>query len=136
MISEQEAREAAARLNSDGDDRFASLTSTDYRESATRDDDIEVTAAFVLQELSRRDAEKAEREKPIDAEWCLANGATCDEWNSRFPMYEWLIGSQSVRWNPRRGVFMWCGGTSFVFDTITTRGQLLDLLRALRVGEE
>ena len=56
-ITEQQAREAALLFHS------KNTLSNKYDAAAN------VLAQFVLQELSRRDAERAEREKPITAEW-------------------------------------------------------------------
>lgn len=130
MNTEQEAREAASRVKSDGDDRFAS--SADYRESAMRDDDIEVVAAWVLAELSRREADQAERAKPIDAAWCLANGA---RQINKSGEVMWAFNAVNMFWQAEYGVSL--DGDSYeriYLHEITTRGQLLDLIAALKGG--
>lgn len=53
MISEQEAREAAARLKNGGGDAFACWE--DYQESSQKDEDVEVAANWICQELARRE---------------------------------------------------------------------------------
>lgn len=122
MISEQEAREAAARLKNGGGDAFACWE--DYQESSQKDEDVEVAANWICQELARREAERVERAKPIDAEWCLVNGACDCGSHMRFLVNElhllWHKASEITRLN----------GTNL--GAIKTCGQLLDLLAALK----
>ena len=131
MISEQEAREAAARLKNGGGDAFACWE--DYQESSQKDEDVEVAANWICQELARRESERVERAKPIDAEWCVANGAVnVDGCN----MFRWMLKVVRVDWDEHNGTTI--DGTDFnwVFlPSIKTRGQLLDLLAALRGTE-
>ena len=127
MISEQEAREAAARLKNGGGDAFACWE--DYQESSQKDEDVEVAANWICQELARREAERIERAKPIDAEWCSANGSAFDLGWMRFYGPECVV--------------LWCESIVWVASKewklsmrkIKTRGQLLDLLAALKGGE-
>lgn len=115
MISEQEAREAAARLKNGGGDAFACWE--DYQESSQKDEDVEVAANWICQELARREAERAERAKPIDDEW----------------FYTVTRG--------RKDIGPHCRDTGdlvvreSLVKAIKTRGQLLDLLAALKGGE-
>jgi len=85
-ITEQEAREAVGRICQAISDEVKGIIDADTAERlyGTRDldvalelgrDDLKKAVEFARQELARRDAERVEREKPIDAEWCLANGA-------------------------------------------------------------
>ena len=131
MISEQEAKEAAARLKNGGGDAFACWE--DYQESSQKDEDVEVAANWICQELARRESERVERAKPIDAEWCVANGAVnVDGCN----MFRWMLKVVRVDWDEHNGTTI--DGTDFnwVFlPSIKTRGQLLDLLAALRGTE-
>lgn len=120
MITEQEAREAAGEWRPDAMESVA--------RSATMNSRSTMLVAWAVQELSRREAERAERAKPIDAEWCLANGAAFDLGWMRF------YGSECV--------VSWCESIVWVASKewklsmrkIKTRGQLLDLLAALKGG--
>ena len=122
MISEQEAREAAARLKNGGGDAFACWE--DYQESSQKDEDVEVAANWICQELARREAERAERAKPIDAEWCLVNGACDCGSHMRF-----LVNELHLLWHKASGITR-LNGTPL--GARKTRGQLLDLLAALK----
>lgn len=111
-VTEQEAREAAAQIPA-----WVLLElSKEVRE----------VLMWATGELSRRDAERAEREKPIDAEWLESIGFDdCGAW------MKIKAGQNDVWWSKLRnnvGIDM-----SYVRD-ITTSGQLLDLLRALKGG--
>lgn len=146
-ITEQEAREAAERVcemaNDCASGEFGVVTAqrlygTQDMELAERCGrrDVERVARWACDELSRRDTERAEREKPIDAEWLESIGANLNEWNTRFPIHVMNAGTHVIGWAERRGVFAWNNGISYLFDGITTRGQLLDLLAALKGGVE
>ena len=76
-ISEQEARDAAEQLDaeykkirllSEDDDQYRGVSYEIERHE-------QFLIRFALQELSRRDAERAARQQPITPEWCVANGA-------------------------------------------------------------
>lgn len=90
--------------------------------------DMTRLAVSTLERLDAEEAERAERAKPIDAEWCLANGAAFDLGWMRF------YGSECV--------VSWCESIVWVASKewklsmrkIKTRGQLLDLLAALKGG--
>ena len=126
-ITEQDAREAAI-----------DIVDGHYGESNEDldqwNDDIRTCSRWIVQELSRRDAELAEREKPITAEWCLANGATLD---GTAGACQFIAHGIEVEWDARNGVTVRDGErmSDWTFlSSITTRGQLLDLLKALRGG--
>lgn len=127
-ITEQEAREAAKAFEISSvaiTEAFAmgcdmvELRRTQFMSERT-------LADFARQELSRRDAEQAEREKPITADWLESIGwqrQTTSSGNKfmSFGLFHWF-----------KGVVSFC---SCKIETIATRGQLLDLLRALRGGK-
>lgn len=126
MVTEQEAREAAERLDaeykkirllSEDDDQYRGVSYEIERHE-------QFLLRFALQELSRRDAERAEREKPITAEWLESLG--CEDEGA----WLWVKGF-NVRVGKRRSD-VWCGVQPM--SSITTRGQLLDLLAALKGG--
>lgn len=80
---------------------------------------------LVKQMIARHDAEQAERAKPIDEEWLRSIGMqNRGQWRGA------KVGSFDVIWSIREGVSIW---GSFAPE-ITTRGQLLDLLSALKGG--
>lgn len=134
MISEQEAKEAAARIVAYETGTPLSrvyLHAIDPIEAANNDAwDL---ARLYMRELARRESERVERAKPIDAEWCVANGAVnVDGCN----MFRWMLKVVRVDWDEHNGTTI--DGTDFnwVFlPSIKTRGQLLDLLAALRGTE-
>ena len=124
-ITEQDAREAAI-----------DIVDGHYGESNEDldqwHDDIRTCSRWIVQELSRRDAELAERGKPITAEWCLANGATLD---GTAGACQFIAHGIEVEWDARNGVTVRDGermGDWTFLSSITTRGQLLDLLAALK----
>ena len=85
-----------------------------------------------IDELARREADQAERAKPIDAEWCLANGALRGNQNGEVM---WSFGSVNVYWQESWGVTIEGDPYDRLFlREITTRGQLLDLIAALNGG--
>ena len=126
-ITEQDAREAAI-----------DIVDGHYGESNEDldqwHDDIRTCSRWIVQELSRRDAERAEREKPIDAEWCVNNGAI--EYDAGHELvYGWDLGWCEFNWRENRGCRMYVGDYHFHVNLPQeTRGQLLDLLRALKGG--
>ena len=113
MITEQEAREAL-QIYKDGTTPtvrgFASLVVIDW----------------AVQELSRRDAERAERAKPIDAEWLKSVGA------KKRAINRWRLCDQCNLW--LRENCLWTVRVDGYTVVVTTRGQLLDLLAALKGG--
>ena len=94
--------------------------------------DMKRLADSTLASLDAKEAERAERAKPIDAEWCLANGA---EQVGDCSMYRWQFGSTRVEWDAGNGTTIDEFDGAWVWmPSITTRGQLLDLLAALKGG--
>ena len=120
MSTEQEAREAASRV--------------ECVELVDMTEDVRCIVMWATCELTRRDDDRAERGKPITAEWCLANGATLD---GTAGACQFIAHGIEVEWDARNGVTVRDGERmsdwTFV-SSITTRGQLLDLLKALRGG--
>ena len=121
MITEQEARDAAKRCElqqNKGLQEYYDDELTLYR--------------WAIQELARREAERAERAKPIDAEWCLVNVAV-EVADAR--IYRWVFKDVRVDWDDHNGTTIdEFGGEWTWLPSIATRGQLLDLLAALKGG--
>ena len=144
MITEQEAREAASRLREMVEDRdageFGEVTALRVYGTADMElagslgrSDVDRVVTWMCDELSRREAERVERAKPIDAAWCLANGARRSNQSGEVM---WSFGSVNVYWQESCGVTIEGDPYDRLFlREITTRGQLLDLLKALRGGE-
>ena len=120
-ITEQDAREAAI-----------DIVDGHYGESNEDldqwHDDIRTCSRWIVQELSRRDAERAEREKPITAEWLESIGFYRDTTEGRYFEQQEIAGAFYLRNNGR---LVWRCEVYELFEA-ETRGQLLDLLRALR----
>ena len=120
MITEQEARDAAARISKEAakdnlDDLFSGVN------------DCVLIHRWALQELACRDAERNERAKPIDVEWLLSIGFDdIGGWVGKF------VGGADLWYRKLRGDV---GINMHFLPSITTRGQLLDLLAALKGGE-
>lgn len=123
-VTKDEAREAATRLDRDE-------ASNEFRAASDRLKDFDTLATFARQELSRRDAERAEREKPIDEEWLESIGFYRDTTESRYFENQHIAGAFYVR---NSGVLVWRCEVYELFEA-NTRGQLLDLLAALKGGE-
>lgn len=124
----EEVRKAAAALARVNNwERPQDVYGEDYMHDYS--EDTATLCEWAIAELCRRESERAERAKPIDAEWCLANGAAFDLGWMRF------YGSECV--------VSWCESIVWVASKewklsmrkIKTRGQLLDLLAALKGGE-
>ena len=139
MISEQEAREAAARIVAYDTGTPLSrvyLHVTDPIEAANNDAwDL---ARQHIKELARREAERVELGKPIDAEWLESIGAY-HEWNHggdagwyglEIDDDEWLSVSGATGFTR----IVMCDGVKQIERRFDTRGQLLDLLAALKGG--
>ncbi len=132
-IIEQEAREALDRISkaindeasgvADGDTAMQIYGTSDMDLAVERGKkDLRKVVEFARQELDRRDAE---REKPIDAEWCLANGAEFSaEWY-------WFPEGVSVR-SIAGGRWLVIVKSSMLDWSATTTGQIERLRRALR----
>ena len=114
MSDENELREAAERCLNGGDITFESVR--DYWKSPQHARDNDAIAEFVRDELSRRDAEAAERAKPVDEKF----------WRSLHVTEYFAFTVKNIPY------FL----SSFGYDLPDgfTRGQLLDLLAALKGG--
>ena len=130
-ITEQDAREASSTHEECSRKFFAGelfgiKAHDDFSRSGT------TLIEFARQELSRRDDDRAERGKPITAEWCVNNGATLD---GTAGACQFIAHGIEVEWDARNGVTVRDGermGDWTFLSSITTRGQLLDLLAALK----
>jgi len=144
-ITEQEAREAVGRICQAISDEVKGIIDADTAERlyGTRDldvalelgrDDLKKAVEFARQELARRDAERVEREKPIDEEW-LRSIATReyagvnDPYFIEFELHEDAVSAFTDKGKISSVQMNWSSGLP-----IKTRGQLLDLLNALRGG--
>lgn len=125
MITEQEAREAAARLSLDGFKQPEGRRPIQYKAS-----DWLSLVEFARQELARREAERAERAKPITAELCKALGAVVT--SPTFAFFRIPDGHNVNVYLDPIDPHVAYGSNSF--PAVTTRGQLLDLLAALNGG--
>ena len=113
MITEQEAIEAAKNIPA-----IALLEMS----QPVRD-----VMMWATCELSRREAERAERAKPIDAEWL----ASIENWTRTGDYISTRIKGNDV-WYHIADACIGFGGLRQ--GHITTRGQLLDLIAALKGG--
>ena len=102
------------------------------------DDSVEAQklAAIVLEELARREAERAERMKPIDAKWLESIGAY-HEWNHGGDAGWYGIEIDDDEWLSVSGAtglthIVMCDGVKQIERRFDTRGQLLDILAALK----
>lgn len=137
-ITEQEAREAVERISkaidddasgvADGDTAMQIYGTSDMELAVERGKaDLKTVVQFARQELARRDAERAEREKPITPEWCLANGARLSA--------EWYWFDEGVQVRPIAGgkwlVIVFGRMLGWSAECV---GQVEELRRALRGG--
>lgn len=144
-ISEQEARAAARHLESAR--KKCNQLVDDECDTRWVERDIDkhcwLLACFAVQELTRREAERAERARLIDAEWLESIGlvksrscvAPCvDLFTTSTP-----IPSSTIELSECPGgswyVLLIQDDDCISLPNITTRGQLLDLLAALKGGE-
>lgn len=107
----------------------AALESVDNAIGQTwRDGELIVNAQIALKHLIDTDkAERAERAKPIDAEWLLSI-----EFDDKGGWVGKFVGGADLWYGKLRGDV---GINMHFLPSITTRGQLLDLLAALKGGE-
>ena len=137
MITEEQVRKAASRyrrwklgdfptpykspyFNCDGDD------------VAYIDRDRRTLADAYIDELSRRESERAERAKPIDAEWLESIGFDFNGLRLRRLL---SIGHYELSASPHADdMLLMQDDDAIAIPHITTRGQLLDLLAALKGG--
>ena len=95
-----------------------------------------ILLAFAREELARRESERVDRETPIDARWCEANGGRRI---GGFVAYRWQVEKRGVlldvEWVEHNGVSISDTDTERIdLPWITCSGQLLDLIRALKGG--
>ena len=150
-INEKELMEAAQRCFDGGfDTEF--VTSKDYYKSELHAKDTDAISRFVINELLRRQEERAEREKPIDAEWLWSISSRCPFSERWRVLIHRVYGESEYKTQLRARicdngkclVMIEQGGekdcddieaeedvVSFGHD-IATRGQLLDLMNALK----
>lgn len=134
MITEEQAREAAERL------RAAAVAFKDCEDDDPRLTEIEwaiegneqMLVTFAREELSRRDAERAERALPITAEWLESMGF---EFNGLRLRRLLSIGHYELSASPNADdMLLMQDDDAIAVPHVTTRGQLLDLLNALKGG--
>ena len=128
-VTEQEAREASSTHEECSRKFFAGelfgiKAHDDFSRSGT------TLIEFARQELARRDAKRAEREKPITAEWLESIGFYRDTTEGRYFEQQEIAGAFYLRNNGR---LAWRCEVYELFEA-ETRGQLLDILNALRGG--
>ena len=116
MSTEQEAREAASRV--------------ECVELVDMTEDVRCIVMWATCELTRRDDDRAERGKPITAEWLESIGFYRDTTEGRYFEQQEIAGAFYLRNNGR---LAWRCEVYELFEA-ETRGQLLDLLRVLRGG--
>lgn len=145
-ITEQEAREAVERISKAIDDEASGVADGDTAMQIYGTSDIELAVEcgkrdlrkvveFARQELARPDAERAERLLPITVEWLESIGFTRyakqDSQGNALLMLEAIYGGGYLSWSGHDG-FRLCE----LHLGFTTRGQVLDLLAALKGGAE
>ena len=120
MITEEQARDAAKSI--------AAIELVDF------DVDARTLLNWAAQELAGRDAERIERAKPIDAEWVRSIGL---EWDAQNKAWFDFVCGVSIEVSATTKIVRIGGGgdDSVELDWfISSRGQLLDLLAALKGG--
>lgn len=131
MITEQEARKAAESINSNAYDQSDSGFAEWHR-------DIVVCAEWIAQELARREAEQVEWAKPFDAEWLESIGFFGAGMNGWSMLLDCKCGSVIELFLNHDNEVSLAQDSDIVALTslgaITTRGQLLDLLKELKGG--
>ena len=123
-ITEQEAREALNRIVYYCGHIGGRSKARGYDPGC----DMVSMAEFAVQELSRRAAERAEREKPIDAEWLKSIGA------KKKTASRWYIAPHVAI--HLRDEFVFVVRIGGYMAPIVTRGQLLDLVETVKGGVE
>ena len=118
-VTEQEAREAAKSMQ--------------FLKDAATSHELSILAKWAVVELDRRDAERAERAKPIDAEWLESLGAVREN-NPAGGHWQWSIGL--VRIAKLRGGWQWWIGMFHGEQLVKaeTREDILRLIEALKGG--
>ncbi len=118
MISDQEVREAAASM------QFLKDTNPNH--------ELAILAKYAVEELARRDAERAERERPITAEWLESIGFKKNGYGYYVKLVSDIRLEVSVLSDIDRCDV--CVGGRRANWSKETRGKLLDLLAALKGG--
>ena len=94
--------------------------------------DLERVSSWAIRRIKADEAETLERAKPIDAEWLRS--LLGDSWVIRHEtptVAVWRIATSETG----VGIGIEAGGSTIVFpDLVRKRGQLLDLIRALKGG--
>jgi len=96
---------------------------------------LRVLQQYVLARLAADEAEREERERPIDEDWLRSTG-----WDFRGVFWYYSLPSKrelvmSQQWEISDVLIKNVASPSFVgLGKFTTRGQLLDLLKALKGG--
>ena len=132
MISEADAREAARHL-AVCRERLSKLDKEDVEfKFIARDMDNHAwrLACFAVDELARREAERVERAKPIDAEWCRTHGGqgSDDQMSWQVTGGEWV---RITLYKPHGSSTTLMGRKLYDIQTV---GDLSDLLSALKGG--
>jgi hypothetical protein len=113
----------------------------DWYEGVVAELDKQILSAWAIDRLTADEAERAEREKPIDEEWLRSLANECEQ-EADGEIAAWFDTSlnqislskplSSDSWNVSV-MDTTDGDESASLPSIATRGQLLDLLRALGV---
>ena len=141
-ISEEQAREAARRVKScrheddtDPDDPYDDCFPNAHKVYGCKQIeacihvgfDLRTLSDYAMQELTRRDAELAERGKPITPKWCLANGAAFSA--------SWYWFDEGVSIRPiAGGTWLVAVSGQMLNWSAECVGQVEDLRKALRGG--
>lgn len=122
MITEQEAREAAKAMLLRWDDHYRPQSHSEVAEHRA--------ATWITEELARREAERVERAKPIDAEWCRTHGGqgSDDQMSWQVTGGEWV---RVTLYRPHGSFTTFMGRKLYDIQTV---GDLSDLLAALKGG--
>ncbi len=131
----EELRKAAERMRRwDAGERPSTIYTQGSDVIGAADNDAWDLARWAVAELSRRDAEQAERAKPIDEEWWSTNAGELGIW-VHCDQCDYQIEPKFC--GPGVCLSTWQHGASVAevyLPNIATRGQLLDLLAALKGG--
>ena len=95
--------------------------------------DVQLLAKCWLEELARRDAEQAERERPIDEEWLYSFGAEYRSTNWNEGVSHWVFSACDIYVSDEHRVAV-VKLDGCRLGTFTTRGPCGDLLTALKGG--
>ena len=101
----------------------------DWYEGAVAELDKQILSGWAMDRLAADAAERSEREKPIDEEWLLSIGFYPTTDRGDLFHHNDIAGAFIIH---SLGVISW-GCEVYDIGEFTTRGQLIDLLRALDV---